>query len=145
MSILIKGMDMPKAGTYLANIDVEEDYAIICIPQLGHFVLAEVPTPHGRLIDEEKLYDEYEDTEQEDLTCSTYEAADWKERFIQEYNFVKEKYERLHAMLNKYEAGTLEFIPNCSLELLKRQQKAMGEYLNVLEIRAEIENIAITK
>ena len=53
MSILIKGMKMPKAGAYLASIDIEEDYAMICIPQLGHFVLAEVPEPHGRLIDAE--------------------------------------------------------------------------------------------
>lgn len=86
-----------------------------------------------------------EDTEQEDEACSTCETTEWKERVVQEYKFIKGKYDRLHDMLNKYEAGTLDFTPNCSLDLLKRQQKAMGEYLNVLEIRAEIEDIAITK
>ena len=72
-------------------------------------------------------------------------AEDWQGRMAEEYRFVKDKYDKLHAMLNKYEAGTLDFTPNCSLELLKRQQRAMGEYLNVLEIRAEIEGITFVK
>lgn len=66
---------------------------------------------------------------------------DWKERFVQEYKELKERYSKLHKMLIKYEAGTLDFTPNCSLELLKEQKMYMGEYLRVLEIRAEIEDI----
>lgn len=66
---------------------------------------------------------------------------DWKERFVQEYKELKERYNKLHKMLIKYEAGTLDFTPNCSLELLKEQKMYMGEYLRVLEIRSEIENI----
>ena len=66
---------------------------------------------------------------------------DWKERFVQEYKELKERYNKLHRMVIKYEAGTLDFTPNCSLELLKEQKKYMGEYLRVLEIRSEIEGI----
>ena len=66
---------------------------------------------------------------------------DWKERFVQEYKELKERYNKLHRMLIKYEAGTLDFTPNCSLELLKEQKRYMGEYLRILEIRSEIENI----
>lgn len=66
---------------------------------------------------------------------------DWKERFVQEYKELKERYNKLHKMIIKYEAGTLDFTPNCSLELLKEQKMYMGEYLRVLEIRSEIENI----
>jgi len=44
-------------------------------------------------------------------------------------------------MIIKYEAGTLDFQPDCPLELLKRQAKAMGEYLYVLEMRAQLEEI----
>ena len=66
---------------------------------------------------------------------------DWKERFVQEYKELKERYNKLHRMVIKYEAGTLDFTPNCSLELLKEQKMYMGEYLRVLEIRAEIEDI----
>ena len=66
---------------------------------------------------------------------------DYKERFVQEYKELKERYNKLHRMLIKYEAGTLDFTPNCSLELLKEQGMYMGEYLRVLEIRAEIERV----
>ena len=66
---------------------------------------------------------------------------DWKERFVQEYKELKERYNKLHKMIIKYEAGTLDFTPNCSLGLLKEQEMYMGEYLRVLEIRSEIENI----
>lgn len=66
---------------------------------------------------------------------------DWKERFVHEYKELKERYNKLHKMIIKYEAGTLDFTPNCSLELLKEQKRYMGEYLRVLEIRAEIEDI----
>ena len=66
---------------------------------------------------------------------------DWKERFVKEYKELKERYNKLHKMLIKYEAGTLDFTPNCSLELLKEQKKYMGEYLRILEIRSEIEDI----
>ena len=66
---------------------------------------------------------------------------DWKERVVKEYKELKERYNKLHKMLIKYEAGTLDFTPNCPLELLKEQKKYMGEYLRILEIRSEIENI----
>ena len=66
---------------------------------------------------------------------------DWKERVRAEYQQVKERYEKLHKMIVKYDAGTLDFTPNCSLDLLNWQARAMGEYLYVLEIRAEIEKI----
>lgn len=66
---------------------------------------------------------------------------DWKERFVQEYKELKERYNKLHKMIIKYEAGTLDFTPNCSLELLKEQKMYMGEYLRILEIRSEIEDI----
>lgn len=45
-------------------------------------------------------------------------------------------------MCVKYEAGTLDFTPTCSLGLLKAQKAAM-EYLYCLEIRAEIEGIKL--
>ena len=66
---------------------------------------------------------------------------DWKERFVQEYKELEERYNKLHRMVIKYEAGTLDFTPNCSLELLKEQKMYMGEYLRILEIRSEIEDI----
>jgi hypothetical protein len=66
---------------------------------------------------------------------------DYKERMKKEYWQLKDRYDKLHKMCTKYEACVLDFTPTCSLELLKQQKKAMGEYLHCLEIRAEIEKV----
>lgn len=66
---------------------------------------------------------------------------DYKERFKAEYYQTKIRYDKLHKMIIKYEAGTLKFTPTCPKELLKEQAMYMGNYLRTLEIRAEIENI----
>ena len=68
-------------------------------------------------------------------------SDNYKDRFRAEYYQTKERYQRLHLMIIKYEDGTLDFQPDCPLELLKRQAKAMGEYLYVLEMRAQLEEI----
>lgn len=68
-------------------------------------------------------------------------SGDYKERFFAEYWQTKIRYDRLHAMVVKYEAGTLNFQPSCSLDLLKNQKSAMGQYLYALEVRAQIEGI----
>ena len=68
---------------------------------------------------------------------------DYKERMKKEYWQLKDRYNKLHQMLVKHEAGTLDFTPTCSLELLKEQKAAMGNYLRCLEIRAEIEGVKL--
>lgn len=74
-------------------------------------------------------------------TVSMMESSDYKDRFIAEYIQTKIRYEKLHKMIVTYEVGKLDFTPNCSLELLKKQASAMGNYLYILEMRAEIEGI----
>jgi hypothetical protein len=71
------------------------------------------------------------------------ETTDYKERMKDEYHQLKNRYEKLHKMCIKYEAGTLDFTPDCPLELLKEQKSAMGNYLRCLEVRAEIEHIEL--
>jgi hypothetical protein len=74
-------------------------------------------------------------------TIKLMESEYYKERFKAEYYQTKIRYDKLHKMLIKYEAGTLKFTPTCPKELLKEQAMYMGNYLRILEIRAEIENI----
>ena len=76
-------------------------------------------------------------------TIEMMNSPDYKERFKAEYRQTKIRYEKLHRMCIKYEAGTLDFTPTCSLELLKEQKAAMGRYLGCLEVRAEIEGIIL--
>lgn len=68
---------------------------------------------------------------------------DYKERMKKEYWQLKDRYDKLHQMCIKYEAGTLDFTPNCELDLLKEQKAAMCHYLKCLGIRAEIEGVKL--
>lgn len=74
-----------------------------------------------------------------DLMCSAHH----ENRMLAEYRQTKIRYEKLHAMIIKIHAGTLEFKPKCGVELLEEQAAAMGKYLKTLEIRAEIEGLDV--
>lgn len=76
-------------------------------------------------------------------TVDLMTSEDYKERFKAEYLQTKIRYESLRKMLNKWEAGTLDFTPTCSRILLLKQKRCMSEYLNALEIRAEVEGIIL--
>lgn len=81
---------------------------------------------------------------------------DWKRRLVEEYNQLKERYDKLRAFNNKREVkGYLEDHNEAHTpeekraarkeyhvtELLRAQQRTMGEYLHLLELRAELEGI----
>lgn len=74
-------------------------------------------------------------------TVEMMNSADYKERFKAEYWQTKIRYEKLHQMTVRYEAGALDFEPNCKLSLLQKQKKYMSMYLGCLELRAVIEGI----
>ncbi len=73
-------------------------------------------------------------------TTKLMESTDYKERFKAEYLQTKIRYNKLHKMVVKYDAGTLDFT-SCPIEMLKEQLRHMGKYLYILETRAEIEGI----
>lgn len=84
-------------------------------------------------------------------------SEDYRERFKAEYYQTKTRYEKLKAFNNKIEAATLtkplfscegksgieEPKHDCPADLLRQQQRIMGEYLHVLEVRAVIEGIEL--
>lgn len=70
-------------------------------------------------------------------------SDDYKLRFWAEYAQTKIRYERLHKIIIRLEAGTCDFQPDSPLDLLKEQARYMGMYLHTLEIRAEAEEIHI--
>lgn len=78
-------------------------------------------------------------------TIELMKSDDYKERFVAEYLQTKIRYNNLHRMIVKMEAGTLEFAPDTSILILKNQKSFMGQYLNQLEIRAEIEGIPLPR
>lgn len=76
----------------------------------------------------------------------------YKDRFLAEYKQTKIRYEKLKKLNNQIEAyyrARNEGLPikkpfyNGSRELLRQQQQIMGEYLHILEVRAEMEGIEL--
>lgn len=65
-------------------------------------------------------------------------AYEW--RMIDEYKELKKKYDKLHKMLVRYDAGKLDFKLSCPVDLLRKQASIMGQYLYILEVRAAIED-----
>lgn len=76
-------------------------------------------------------------------TVELMNSEDYKDRFKAEYLQTKIRCEKLHTMLIKNEAGTLDFTPTCPILNLKQQERAMQEYLKTLEVRAAIEGIEL--
>lgn len=74
-------------------------------------------------------------------TIDLMNSKDYKERFKAEYYQTKIRYDKLHQMLVKNEAGVLDFKPICPIAKLQEQKRYMGEYLRCLEVRAAIEGI----
>lgn len=90
-------------------------------------------------------------------TIVMMQSEDYKERFKAEYLQTKIRYEKLKKFNTQIEAANLaKFCPpnqegktmampkhDCPDEMLKEQQNIMGHYLHILEVRAEIEGIAL--
>lgn len=84
-------------------------------------------------------------------TVELMKSDDYKERFVAEYWQTKIRYEKLKAFNTKIEAARRtrcsEIKPmeepkhDCPADLLRDQQGIMGEYLHLLEVRAEIEGV----
>jgi hypothetical protein len=73
------------------------------------------------------------------LMCS----ADYKERFRAEYYQLETRYEKLKAMVEKWDKGELNFTATCPRSTYDLQLRAMADYKAVLEMRAKIECVEL--
>ncbi len=69
---------------------------------------------------------------------------DWQQRFVIEYEELANRAEKLHTMLDKYDAGMLDFQPQTPIGLLRAQLSVMSAYMSILEERAEFEDIDLS-
>lgn len=76
-------------------------------------------------------------------TVEMMNSSDYKERFKAEYVQLVIRYKGLKAMLEKWDKGTLEFVPTCPRSTYNMQVKAMTDYIAVLEARAVMEGIEL--
>lgn len=70
-------------------------------------------------------------------------SLDYKSRFIAEFIQVKNRYYGLKGMIEKWDEGTLTFIPTCPRETYNFQLRAMKDYMDILIVRAKIEGIEL--
>lgn len=77
-------------------------------------------------------------------------SDNYSERFKAEYQQLSIRCTKLEGMLKKYQSmitedggEILNFIPNTPYEILDTQFKYMKKYLNILEVRANYENISL--
>lgn len=78
-------------------------------------------------------------------TIELMSSADWKDRFVAEYLQTKIRYEKLHKLIVRREAGKLDFDTPIPLESWKEQAYHMGMYLNELEKQSVIHGIELPK
>ncbi len=136
----LNASDIPYSGK-INNI-------IVCMPKFTMYNLKADDYPENGNGDFEITSNDDPCDAPYDVPCN-YESDDTEEvpayvnRMIAEYHELKDKYNKLHRMLVKHEAGTLDFEPTCPIELLEHQANVMGEYLHILEVRAEIENVKL--
>lgn len=76
-------------------------------------------------------------------TVEMMNSADYKERFKAEYYQVVIRYQKLKAMLKKWDDGDLNFTPTCPRSTYNMQIKAMEDYIAVLEARAVMEGVEL--
>lgn len=76
-------------------------------------------------------------------TVELMNSADYKDRFKGEYFQVKIRYDKLKAMCDKWDEGKLDFEPTCPREIYDLQLDAMKRYMDILVIRAKIENVEL--
>lgn len=74
-------------------------------------------------------------------TAEMMMSKDYKERFRAVYCQVVIRYQKLKAMLEKWDNGELNFTPTCLRSTYNIQIKAMTDYIAVLEARAVMEDV----
>lgn len=78
-------------------------------------------------------------------TVELMTSNDHKERFIAEYCQTKIRYGKLKYMLERWDNGILDFIPTCPRSTYDLQIAAMKDYIAILEARAVMEGIELSK
>lgn len=74
-------------------------------------------------------------------TIELMTSSDYKDRFKAEYYQLECRIRKLEDMVKNWDKGLLCFTPTCERRWYTMQLYAMNEYLEILKMRAEKENI----
>lgn len=70
-------------------------------------------------------------------------SPDYKERFQAEYIQLANRFKGLRTMCRNWDAGKLNFKPTCPRDLYEQQLDGMLNYLQVLSVRAGMEQVSL--
>ena len=76
-------------------------------------------------------------------TIDLMQSEDYKERFKAEYQQNVIRFQKIRAMLEKWDKGELDFTPTCPRMIYDGQVQAMSDYCSALIARAAMEHIVI--
>ena len=76
-------------------------------------------------------------------TAALMTSENYKDRFKAEYIQLKNRYEGLKRMIDNWDNGTISFTLACPRATYNFQLRAMKDYLDILEVRAKIEEISL--
>ena len=82
--------------------------------------------------------DEDEDEDEDETDDNA--PGDYKDRMVAEFNELHERWEKLGKF---FETDTFKELPDEKKELLDKQHKVMGEYLQILDDRCTLEGIRL--
>ena len=68
----------------------------------------------------------------------------YKDRMVIEYFDLKERVQKLTAMLDRWQRGMLDFTPKNSPDILNAQLDVMRAYARILSERAGVEGVDLT-
>lgn len=69
---------------------------------------------------------------------------EYKDRMVIEYFDLKERVQKLAAMLDRWQRGMLEFTPKSSPDIINAQLDVMRAYARILGERARAEDVELT-
>lgn len=74
-------------------------------------------------------------------TVKLMNSENYQDRFKAEYLQVKIRYDKLKSMVDKWDKGELNFEPTCPRIAYDIQLQIMEDYINILKMRARLEDI----
>lgn len=130
--------------------DEEEEHHFKVDPYAGGEVWSKLTKIAEKLTDSAnekivKLSNTDKDNKDDNLSSySKYvDSSDYKERFKAEYNQLRIRVNKLGEMLDKWDQGKLNFTPKTPKTIFVSQYNHMVEYLEILKVRACIEDIDV--
>lgn len=134
-----KNIETESTGNFEKTIELMEVYSRL----LGNFAMFELSKELTK-----KRNREYSRSHTPtELVETTYlmTSSDYEDRFRAEYWQNVIRYEKLKAMLEKWDKGLLNFTPTCPRETYDDQIASMHEYISILEQRALLEGVNLAR